>query len=203
MLHIKTAEFLTGAARPAQFPRGDFPEIAFVGRSNVGKSSLLNSLTGRKSLAKTSGTPGKTRQINFFRINNSLTFVDLPGYGYAQVSKDERAAWSRLIESYLTGRDQLRLVVALSDIRHEPSALDIDLFGWLSDSQRPFIVVLTKYDKVSAALAAQRVEAMGHVVGGYSECIEVIPFSSKTNHNRDQLLAAIDRAVRGRPAAAQ
>lgn len=203
MLHIKTAEFLTGAARPAQFPRGDFPEIAFVGRSNVGKSSLLNSLTGRKALAKTSGTPGKTRQINFFRINNSLTFVDLPGYGYAQVSKDERAAWSRLIESYLTGRDQLRLVVALSDIRHEPSALDIDLFGWLSDAQRPFIVVLTKYDKVSAALAAQRVEAMGHVVGGYSECIEVIPFSSKTNHNRDQLLAAIDRAVRGRPAAAQ
>src|SRR5687768_18608550 len=113
MLHIKSAEFLTGAARPAQFPRGEFREIAFVGRSNVGKSSLLNSLTSRKSLAKTSGTPGKTRQINFFRINSTFTFVDLPGYGYAKVSKTERDAWSRLIESYLTNREQLKLVIAL------------------------------------------------------------------------------------------
>ncbi|MBC8144184.1 MAG: YihA family ribosome biogenesis GTP-binding protein [bacterium] len=197
MLHIKSAEFLTGAARPAQFPRGEFPEIAFVGRSNVGKSSLLNSLTSRKSLAKTSGTPGKTRQINFFRINAALTFVDLPGYGYAKVSKDERDAWSRLIESYLTNREQLKLVVALSDIRHEPTALDLNLFTWLDETDLPFIVVLTKYDKVSPAQAAARVDELGHVVGGYSNCIEVIPFSSKTNHNRDQLLAAIDRACRG------
>lgn len=196
MLHIKSAEFLTGAARPAQFPRGEFGEVAFVGRSNVGKSSLLNSLTSRKSLAKTSGTPGKTRQINFFRINNTFTFVDLPGYGYAQVSKDERAAWSRLIESYLTNREQLKLVISLSDIRHEPTALDLDLFSWLDEHELRFIVVLTKYDKVSSTQAAARVEELGHVVGGYSNCIEIIPFSSKTNHNRDQLLAAIDRAVR-------
>jgi GTP-binding protein len=198
MLQIKTAEFVTGAARPAQFPKGTFPEIAFVGRSNVGKSSLLNTLTSRKGLAKISSTPGKTRQINFFRINDSINFVDLPGYGYAQVSKEERAAWARLIESYLVNREQLRLVVALSDIRHEPTELDLDLFGWLEEQELPFIVVLTKYDKISSLLAAQRVEALGHVVGGYSRCLEVIPFSSKTNHNRDQLLAAIDRAVRSR-----
>jgi GTP-binding protein len=183
MLQIKSAEFLTGAARASQFPRGTFREVAFVGRSNVGKSSLLNALTSRRNLAKTSSTPGKTRQINFFRINDSFTFVDLPGYGYAQVSKDERAAWARLIESYLTDREQLKLVVALSDIRHEPTALDRDLFAWLAD-------------KVSAAQVAARVDAMGHVVGEYSTCREVLPFSSKSYHNRDQLLAAIDRAVR-------
>lgn len=200
MLQIRSAEFLIGAARPSQFPKGPMPDIAFVGRSNVGKSSLLNSLTARKGLAKTSGTPGKTRQINFFRINDSLNFVDLPGYGYAQVSKDERAAWARLIESYLTQRDQLRLVVALSDIRHEPTALDREVFAWLDDVERPFIVVLTKYDKVSPQQAAARVEEVGHVVGGYSRCLEVLPFSSKTNHNRDQLLAAVDRAARRRPA---
>jgi GTP-binding protein len=199
MLQIKSAEFVIGAARPAQFPKGPAPEIAFVGRSNVGKSSLLNSLSSRKGLAKTSSTPGKTRQINFFRMNDSFHFVDLPGYGYAQVSKEERAAWARLIESYLTDREQLRLVVALSDIRHEPTALDRDLYAWLDESDLPYIVVLTKYDKVSAQQAAERVEEVGHVVGAYGRCLEVIPFSSKTNHNRDQLLAVIDRAVRSKP----
>lgn len=200
MLQIKSAEFVISAARPPQFPKGPMPDVAFVGRSNVGKSSLLNSLTARKGLAKTSGTPGKTRQINFFRINESLNFVDLPGYGYAQVSKDERAAWARLIDSYLAEREQLRLVVALSDIRHEPMALDLELFEWLDEIDRPFIIVLTKYDKVSPQQAAERVAEVGHVVGGYSQCLEVIPFSSKTNHNRDQLLAVIERAVRRRPA---
>ncbi|HVK38889.1 MAG TPA: ribosome biogenesis GTP-binding protein YihA/YsxC [Candidatus Kapabacteria bacterium] len=203
MLQIRSAEFVISAARPPQFPKGPMPDVAFVGRSNVGKSSLLNSLTARKGLAKTSGTPGKTRQINFFRINDSFNFVDLPGYGYAQVSKEERAAWARLIESYLTDREQLRLVVALSDIRHEPTALDRELFAWLDDVDRPYIVVLTKYDKVSPQQAADRVAEVGHVVGGFNRCLEIIPFSSKTNHNRDQLLAVIDRAVRGRPSSSR
>lgn len=203
MLHVKSAEFVVSAARPPQFPKGPMPDVAFVGRSNVGKSSLLNSLTNRKGLAKTSGTPGKTRQINFFRINDSLHFVDLPGYGYAQVSKVERAAWARLIDSYLTNREQLRLIVALSDIRHEPTALDRELFAWLDEVERPYIVVLTKHDKVSELQAAERLEEVRHVVGGYAQCLEVIPFSSKTNHNRDQLLAAIERAVRKRPSASR
>jgi GTP-binding protein len=176
------------------------PEIAFVGRSNVGKSSLLNSLVGRKSLAKTSATPGKTRQINFFRINAALTFADLPGYGYAQVSKDERDAWARLIESYISAREQLRLVVALSDIRHEPTALDRDLFAWLDDVRRPFVVVLTKHDKIAQTLASDRLTEMRHVVGGYSHCQDIIPFSSKTHLGREHLLGAIERAVKSRSA---
>jgi len=195
MLRITSAEFVISAARPNQFPKAPIPEIAFAGRSNVGKSSLLNSIVGRKGLAKTSGTPGKTQQINFFRINDRFHFVDLPGYGYAKVSKTEREAWVRLIESYLRVREQLKLVVALSDIRHEPTALDLDMFQWLHAIGRPFLVVLTKHDKISAAQAQERFEQVGALVEAYPNCIGVIPYSSQTRHNRDRLMGALGGAL--------
>ena len=195
MLRITSAEFVISAAAPAQFPRAPIPEVAFAGRSNVGKSSLLNSLVNRKALAKTSGTPGKTQQINFFKINDRSHFVDLPGYGYAKVSKTEREAWVRLIEAYLRNRDQLRLVVALSDIRHEPTALDLDLFEWLEAVGRPFIVVLTKHDKVSPGQAETRLQEVRELISRFGNCRGVISYSSQTRLNRDALLGAIGRAL--------
>ncbi|MEO5928907.1 MAG: ribosome biogenesis GTP-binding protein YihA/YsxC [Candidatus Kapaibacterium sp.] len=198
MLRITSADFVISAAQPAQFPKAMMPEVAFAGRSNVGKSSLLNALCGRKGLAKTSSTPGKTQQINFFRINDRYHFVDLPGYGYAKVSKTDREAWVRLIESYLTNREQLRLVAALSDIRHEPTVLDLDLFHWLDSIGRPFVVVLTKYDKISPGQAQTRFDAMTELVSKYVSCIGVIPFSSNTRHNFDKLTGAVGKALEGR-----
>jgi GTP-binding protein len=197
MLRVTTADFVISAARTAQFPKGPTPEIAFAGRSNVGKSSLLNSLVGRKALAKTSSTPGKTQQINFFRINDRFHFVDLPGYGYAKVSKTEREAWVRLIESYLRDRDQLRLVVSLSDIRHEPTALDRDMFAWLDSVGRPFLIVLTKYDKVSPVAAEERRLEVLELARGYGNCVGVVVHSSETRHNRDRLLGIIGAALEG------
>jgi GTP-binding protein len=195
MIKITSADFVISAARPAQFPTSSMAEVAFAGRSNVGKSSLLNTLVGRKALAKTSSTPGKTQQINFFLINGRHHFVDLPGYGYAQVSKMEREAWARVIEAYLTNRDQLRLVVALSDIRHETPALDRELFEWLRELGRRFVVVLTKHDKVTVSQAEQRRQEVLALLEGVEECVDVIPFSSQTRHNRDRLLKVIFDAL--------
>lgn len=195
MIRVLTSDFVISAAHARQFPATDLPEIAFVGRSNVGKSSLLNVLTNRKNLAKTSGTPGKTRQINFFLINERYHFVDLPGYGYAKVSKDERESWKTLIESYLTGRDQLRLILALSDIRHEPTALDRALFSWLDAVEHPYAIVLTKHDKISPGLAETRVAEVAELTAGYRHRMAVIPFSSTTKHNRDAIMSLIGSAV--------
>jgi GTP-binding protein len=195
MLKIASAEFVISAASPTQFPKTSFPEIAFAGRSNVGKSSLLNSLVGRKGLAKISATPGKTRQINFFRINDRFQFADLPGYGYAKVARTEREEWARLIETYLTQRTQLRMVVSLSDIRHEPPALDRDMFTWLEAIGRDFIVVLTKYDKVSPKLAEDRVAELRELTAGMQHCRLVLPFSSQTRFNLDKLVGIIGSVV--------
>jgi GTP-binding protein len=191
MIKITSAEFVISAAAPAQFPKTQLPEIAFAGRSNVGKSSLLNTLVSRKSLAKTSSTPGKTQQINFFRLNDRFHFVDLPGYGYAKVARTEREAWARLIETYLVQREQLRLVVALSDIRHDPPELDREMFAWLESLGRDFLIVLTKYDKVSPAQAQERKEQVMELTAGYTHCLDVIPFSSQTRHNYDRLMGTI------------
>lgn len=196
MITPKSIEFVISAAHPSQFPKGILPEIAFAGRSNVGKSSLLNMLVGRRSLARTSATPGKTQQINFFRLDHRVHFVDLPGYGFARVSKTDRASWARLIERYLTERPTLRLIVSLVDIRHKPTALDLDMFAWLDAVGVPFVVVLTKHDKVSAIAATAREEEVAETVSSYPGCRGVIPVSSETKFNRERLWKELMNALR-------
>lgn len=148
-MRIKQSEFIISAVKKSQYPIDQRVEIAFVGRSNVGKSSIINALTNRKKLAKVSQTPGKTRLINFFLINNDFYLVDLPGYGYAKVSKAEKASWGETIERYLNGREELKRVVLLVDSRHKPTADDIMMHEWIKHYGYDVIVVATKSDKLS------------------------------------------------------
>jgi len=148
-MNIKKAEFISSSPNVAMCPKDSIPEYAFIGRSNVGKSSLINMLVERKKLAKTSSTPGKTRLINHFKINDQWFLADLTGYGYAKVSKKERDSFARMIEQYATHRSNLVCFFVLVDARHKPQQLDLDFIEWLGDSQLPFVIVLTKADKVS------------------------------------------------------
>lgn len=148
-MRIKQSEFITSAVKREQYPLDNRVEVAFVGRSNVGKSSIINALTNRKKLAKVSQTPGKTRLVNFFLINNDFYLVDLPGYGYAKVSKSEKESWGKTIEMYLTGREQLKRVVLLVDSRHKPTGDDIMMYEWFKHFGYNVVVVGTKSDKVT------------------------------------------------------
>lgn len=148
-MEIKQSEFIISAAGRAQYPTDEMPEIAFVGRSNVGKSSIINALTNRKSLAKVGNTPGKTRLINFFLINGEFYLVDLPGYGYAKVSKVEKEKWGRLMEDYLTGREALKKVVLLVDSRHKPTEDDVLMLNWIKYHGYRVQIVATKADKLT------------------------------------------------------
>ena len=150
-MEIKQSEFIISAVKPAQYPTDNRIEVAFVGRSNVGKSSLINTVTNRKKLVKVSGTPGKTRLINFFLINNSFYFVDLPGYGYAKVSKTEKAKWGKMMEDYLISRPQLRKVALLVDCRHKPTEDDILMYQWIKHYGYEVVIVSTKKDKLNRA----------------------------------------------------
>ena len=147
-INTHNAEILLSAANKSHYPEDEIPEIALAGRSNVGKSSFINTLLNRKNLARTSGKPGKTQLLNFFNIDNQLRFVDVPGYGYAKVSKTERAKWGRMIEEYLTTRENLRAVVSLVDFLHEPSADDVQMYEFLKYYEISVIVVATKADKI-------------------------------------------------------
>ncbi|HSP47118.1 MAG TPA: ribosome biogenesis GTP-binding protein YihA/YsxC, partial [Clostridiaceae bacterium] len=147
-MQIKSSDFITSAVKPIQYPEMQLPEVAFVGRSNVGKSTIINSLTNRKKLAKVSNTPGRTRLVNFFLINGQCLLVDLPGYGYAKISKTEKAAWGKIIEDYLIARDNLKKVVLLVDARHKPTEDDRLMLDYLRYYQKEVIVVATKLDKL-------------------------------------------------------
>lgn len=147
-MEIKKAEFVISAVKKAQYPEDGRPEIAFVGRSNVGKSTLINTLTNRRKLVKVSSTPGKTRLINFFLINDNMYFVDLPGYGYAKVSKKEKENWGYIMEQYLVERDQLKKIVLLVDSRHKPTGDDINMYNWIKHYNYEVLVVGTKLDKL-------------------------------------------------------
>lgn len=148
-MQFKKAEFVTGATKLSECPPPEYPEICFAGRSNVGKSSLINALMNHGGLARTSNTPGKTQQMNYYKIDDEAYFVDLPGFGYAKVSKKERERWGRDIRDYLLERKTLRLILHLVDIRHKPSPLDEDFFYWMGSNRMPFAVILTKADKLT------------------------------------------------------
>ena len=147
-VNTHNADILLSAANKSHYPQDDIPEVALAGRSNVGKSSFINTMLNRKNLASTSGKPGKTQLLNFFNIDDKLRFVDVPGYGYARVSKKEREKWGKMIEEYLTTRENLRAVVSLVDLRHEPSADDVQMYEFLKYYEIPVILVATKADKI-------------------------------------------------------
>jgi GTP-binding protein len=188
---IKKSEIVAVAVRAEQYPEDSMPEVAFAGRSNVGKSSLLNLLTGRKGLAKVSGSPGKTRTINFYLINGGFRIVDLPGYGYAKIPKSVTENWGRMVESYLSGRKGLALVVLLADIRHRPSAQDIQLFEWLRHYGINTMVVATKADKISRGAVAGNIRIIRESLG-LSPQETVIPVSALKKTGVNELLEAIE-----------
>ncbi len=196
-LVIRSLEFIGGTAeRGGWRPQTELPEIAFAGRSNVGKSSLLNALVQRKSIARVSKTPGRTREINFFRVNDAFVLVDLPGYGYAKISKEKRADWRPLIESYLKLTPQLRGIVLLLDIRRDPSDDDRAMLDFLSEVEIPTIVAATKADKLSKNAVDERVGEIAQQVGLSRD--QVIPFSARTGEGRLELAEAVMTAVNAR-----
>lgn len=186
-MEIKQSEFITSAVSPNQYPQDNRIEIAFVGRSNVGKSSLINSLTNRRKLAKVSGTPGKTRLINFFLINNDFYLVDLPGYGYAKVSKTERASWGKIIETYLLKRYQLKKVVLLVDSRHKPTGDDILMYNWIKHYGYEIAVVATKSDKLTKNEMAKSQKLIRDTLE-LSKDEKIYYFSSLTKAGKETLL---------------
>jgi GTP-binding protein len=200
-LVIRSLEFLGGMAGAGGWrPELSLPEIAFAGRSNVGKSSLLNTLVRRKAFARVSRTPGRTREINFFNVNNQFILADLPGYGYARISKERKADWKPLIEGYLKNTSVLAGVVLLLDIRREPSDDDMAMMDFLAEVELPTIVALTKLDKLTRLEGIERVEAIRKNLG--LEPDQTIPFSSSTAEGRDELAQAMMgllEAVRGEP----
>lgn len=186
---IKSAEFITSATKPSQYPPALLPEIAFAGRSNVGKSSLINTLVNRKHLVKTSRTPGRTQMINFFNINNAMVFVDLPGYGYARVPQAVRKQWGPMIETFLSKRETLKGVVVILDIRRTPKTEDLDIIRWLDHYNIARILVITKADKLSKNRQLNHQAAIIQALAIHKA--EVILFSAKTRLGRDAVWNAI------------
>ena len=166
----------------SQWPGEILEEIAFVGRSNVGKSSFINAFLGRKNLAKTSSKPGKTRTINFYNIDNRFRLVDLPGYGYAKVSKAEKAKWDKLINEYLHDRENLKEVFLLVDIRHDPTALDVQMYDWIIESGFTGFVIATKYDKISKNKLSEHIKAIKNKLNIDDEGL-IFAYSSENKHN--------------------
>ena len=197
-MKIRDARLFVTAAAPDGFPREGIPEVAFLGRSNVGKSSLLNALVGRRALARTSGTPGKTRLAHFFLVERDTTsrggrrvlFVDLPGYGWAKVAKTERAAWQRLVESYLDDRAPLRLAILLHDLRRDPGEEELDLLAWLAQRSVPALVVITKSDKLAPMRRAERVRQLARAYGVAADAI--VATSAQKKDGIDAVWRAID-----------
>jgi GTP-binding protein len=191
LMKVSSAEFVKSAFSAADGPRDSAPEIAFLGRSNVGKSSLINSLLGVRSLARTSATPGRTQSLNFFLINKRFSFVDLPGFGYARVPKSIKSTWGEMVTSYLAKRTQLVLSIQIVDSRHEPTKLDLQLHDWLKHSAKPRLIVATKSDKLSNN---ELRESLSRVKRVFNEDSVVI-YSAKTGRGRDQVWQWIENAL--------
>ena len=186
MMIIKQAELETVCGITSKLPENAFPEVAFAGKSNVGKSSLINGLLNRKSLARTSSQPGKTQTINFYKVNGDLYLVDLPGYGYAKVSNEIKAKWGRMIENYLHGSKQLKAVFLLVDIRHEPSANDKDMYQWIVAQGYEPVIIATKLDKIKRSQVQKQIKILKEglkLLPG----TQLIPFSAETKQGREEI----------------
>lgn len=197
-LVIRSLEFLGPMASPTGWrPEIKLPEVAFAGRSNVGKSSLLNKLVKRKAFARVSKTPGRTREINFFSVNDAFTLVDLPGYGYARISKERREEWRPLIEEYLKHSPALRGIVMLLDARHDPTGDDLRMIDFLGSISAPTIIAVTKIDKLRTREREERLAALATVLSLDPE--QLLPFSSVTGEGRDELAASLMALLDGEP----
>jgi len=191
-MKITSADFLKSALKEADWPRDNIPEIAFLGRSNVGKSSLINSLLGVRGLARTSSTPGRTQLLNFFLINSKFRVVDLPGYGYAKAPKEVRAEWSSAAEEYLAKREQLVLSIHIVDSRHEPSKQDLQLHEWLVHHHKPHLIVATKSDKLSKNELSRNVKRAAQAF----KSDNLIIYSATKREGRDRLWNAIEKSLK-------
>ena len=190
-MKVTSAEFLKSAFKESDWPQDNMPEVAFLGRSNVGKSSLINSLLEVRGLARTSSTPGRTQSLNFFTINNNFRFVDLPGFGYAKVPKEIRVSWGELVTTFLAKRRQLVLSIHIVDSRHEPTQQDLQLHEWLALSGRSQLLVATKSDKLSNNELKKNLERTARVLQDDS----VVAYSAKTKRGSDELWRAIKSAI--------
>jgi GTP-binding protein len=190
-MKVVTAEFVKSAFAEADWPRDSKPEIAFLGRSNVGKSSLINSLLAVRGLARTSSTPGRTQSLNFFQINDRLRFVDLPGFGYARVPKEIKSTWGEMATAFLAKRRQLVLSIHIVDSRHEPTKQDLQLHEWLEENNKPQLVVATKSDKLSNNELRKNLGHIARVLDDDS----VMAYSAKSGRGREELWRAIKSAI--------
>jgi GTP-binding protein len=190
-MKVSSAEFIKSAFKESDWPSDSQPEVAFLGRSNVGKSSLINSLLMVRGLARTSSTPGRTQSLNFFLINDRFRFVDLPGFGYARVPQNIRASWGDMVTTYLANRRQLVLSIHIVDSRHEPTKQDLQLHEWLEHSNKPRLIVATKSDKLSNNELRKNLEHIRQVLADGS----VMAYSAKTGRGRDELWRAIKIAI--------
>lgn len=190
-MNVNNVELANVAVKKEQYPNDFLPEIAFAGKSNVGKSSLINTMINRKALARTSQNPGKTRTINFYRVENALYFVDLPGYGYARASKAEQEKWGKMIEDYLIKRDELKGIIMLVDIRHEPGENDKMMYEWLKHYGHKIVIAATKSDKLKRSQVNKHIAMLIKAFGLSREDI-IIPFSSEAKTGKDELWEVIE-----------
>ncbi len=191
-MRVNNVSLAAVGVKMSQYPDDNKPEVAFAGKSNVGKSSLINSMIYRKALARTSQSPGKTRTINFYDVENTLYFVDLPGYGYARASKSEIAKWNKVIEDYLKKRQSLAAIILLIDIRHEPGKNDITMYNWLKYYGYKIIIAATKSDKIKRSQLDKHISVIRKTLELEKDDI-IIPFSSKTKSGRDELWEEIEK----------
>ncbi len=197
-MKISTVDFVVGVANLQQLPKTNLPEIIFIGRSNVGKSSLLNKLCNRKNIARVSSTPGKTRELNYYLINKELYFVDLPGYGYAKVAEHVKAGWTQLIEEFFHTRKQIALAIQIVDARLGPTELDNTMMGWLDFYKVPFLLILTKADKLPKNKLINQMNLIGGELSKYKHLAGIQPFSAVTGDGRIDLMKMIERHVEGK-----
>ncbi len=194
-MKTRKADFIKGVAQIDRLPETKLPEVAFAGRSNVGKSSLLNSIVNRKNLARISSEPGKTQEINFYKVEDKWVFADLPGFGYAKISKGKREEWAKLNFEYLEKRENLRFVCCLVDSRHDPQPKDLALMEWLMNNEKKFLVILTKCDKIKERAINDRKEQLEGLLAQCPTAMEILPYSSQSGLGWKQLQQILEREL--------